>query len=363
MTSLETADLVASVSLAVARTLGDPLDVPALRDPRLAGQAVAEEVVTASAYHGILPMLWDASVRVDGVPEALRETARHFYLPLVARDLRLVNLLWTVDTALTGAGVPYAVYKGPAVARLSPRPALRMFSDLDVLISRSDVDRADAALRSADLTGGWHAVPDGYAETMYSQGPSGVVDVHWHVMREAQVRSAFSLDTASMLARARRVPLYDGSAVVLDDVDLLIAVATHACFDGAYRLGWLVDVAQILRAPSFSIEELRRRCAQTKASLPVQVVLDRAVRALEVPAAALPLDSGTWRKMLSRLSAARPVERTFRQAGRGGLVFRATRATSGRSAAALGRLVISEALVPLVHDRAHRWRTVRDQRI
>jgi hypothetical protein len=268
-----------------------------------------------------------------------------------------------VDASLTGAGVAYAVYKGPAVARHYPRPALRMFGDLDVLISRDDVQRADEALLGAGLTGGWTATPSEYAEAMYVLGSSGTLDMHWHVMREAAVRSAFDISTAAMVGRATRLPLYEGDAFVLDDYDLLIAVATHACFDGAYRLGWLVDVAQVLRAPGLSVDELRARCDVTRTGLPVQIVIDRAVRALGVPGVSPALARGPWRTVMSRLSAARPAERSFRQAGRGGLVFRATRAGSARSAAALVRLTVAEGLVPLARDRGHRWRTRQAERL
>jgi hypothetical protein len=296
------------------------------------------------------------------VPETLQRAAHEFYLPLVARDLRIANLVATVDAALGGAGVAYAMYKGPAVARRYPRPALRMFGDLDVLVDPRAARAAENALHDAGLSGGWGATPSDYAEASFTFA-SGHVDLHWHVMREAPVRDAFGIDTAAMLSRAQRVPLYETEALVLDDVDELIAVATHACFDGAYRLGWLVDVARVLRAPSFDVAVLRSRCAANGTSLPVQIVLDRAVRALGITAVRPPLARGGWRRVVAALAAARPVERTFRQAGRGGLVFRATRRGSAQSAAALGRLAVTEALVPLVRDRQHRWRTDPKSRI
>ncbi|MDT4937725.1 MAG: hypothetical protein QOG80_1396 [Pseudonocardiales bacterium] len=356
MPSVESAALAAAASLAVARTLGQPVDVPVLRDARLADREVVDEVVSAAAYHGVLPLLWTA-VQQTEVPGVLREATHDVYLSLVARDLRLANLAQVVDAALTSAGVAYAVYKGPAVARYYPRPDLRMFGDVDVLVARHDLAVADDALRDAGLRGGWAAVPDDYAETMYVLGSSGTLDLHWHVMREALVRSAFGLDTVSMLARSSRLPVFGATAPCLDPVDLFIAVATHACFDGAYRLGWYVDLAVLLRSPDVSWDEVRSRCAATRTSLAVQVVVDRTVRTLEIVPPGRALASGPWRALLSRVSAARPVERTFRQAGRGGLIFRATRSGSALSYAALGRLAVMEALVPLVRDRRHRWRT------
>jgi hypothetical protein len=143
-------------------------------------------------------------------------------------------------------------------------------------------------------------------------------------------------------------------------VDELIAVATHACFDGAYRLGWFVDVAWLLRRADW--DTVRDRCVATGTALPVQVIVDRAVRALGIPAPGPALVDGTWRRALGAISALRPAERTFRQAGRGGVAFRATRARSAPSFAALARLGMNEAVLPALTDRNHRWRQSRTGR-
>ena len=268
----------------------------------------------------------------------MRSAVHDAYLPLVARKLKLQHLLRVVDETLAAADVRFAVYKGPAAAHYYASADHRaLFGDIDLLIDRYDIGRVDEALRAAGLAGGWSGVPAGYAEAGYHLSGFGSLDLHWHVMREPTVREAFTLDTSAMLDRARRLPDADLATPVLDVVDELIAVATHACFDGAYRLGWFVDVARLLRAPGLDQDELQERCAVSGTALPVQVVLDRAYRALDVSPAMPPLARGVWRRLLGAVAAVRPVERSFRQAGRGGLAFRATRLTSARSFAAVSR--------------------------
>jgi hypothetical protein len=355
------ADLIVRVVQDVARTLGEAVAVPVLRDARLDDPSVADEVAIAASYHGVLPLLWSAIER-DGASPAMRTAVRDAYLPLVARALRLQHLLEIVDFELTRAGIRYAVYKGPATARRYPSPELRAFGDIELLVDRGDLEAVDDALHGAGFSGGWTGTPDAYAETGYHLPGAGALDLHWHVMREPAVRTAFELETAAMLARATRHSHTGGTALMLDTVDELIAVATHACFDGAYRLGWFVDVARLLGSPELDEHELRRRCAETRTALPVQVILDRTSHALGLPART-PLVAGPWRALLRGVSAARPVERSFRQVGRGGLVFRATRPTSGRSVTALGSIVIDEGLRPLMSDPNHRWRIGRKRRI
>ena len=355
------ADLIVGVVRDVARTLGEAVPLPVLNDARLGETAVADEIAIAASYHGVLPLLWSAIER-DGSSDAMRSAARDAYLPLVARALRLQHLLDIVDYVLSGADIRYAVYKGPATARHYPSAALRAYGDIDLLVGHVDLERVDDALHSAGFTGGWIGTPDGYAETGYHLPGAGALDLHWHVMREPAVRTAFALDTGEMLARAARHPHAGGTALMLDTVDELIAVATHACFDGAYRLGWFVDVARLLGSPDLDGDELRRRCTATGTALPVQVILDRTSRALGLPRRE-PLFAGPWRAVLRSVSAARPVERSFRQVGRGGLVFRATRPTSGRSLGALGSILVREGLRPLLSDPNHRWRIGRKRRV
>jgi hypothetical protein len=353
-------ELSAAVVRDIARTLAAATPARILTDQRLGSADVAAEVTASAGYHGLVPLLWAAIEHAD-VPAALRSAVHDAYLPLVARALRLQHLLTVVDTALRDADVAYAVYKGPAAARYYPEPELRSFGDIDMLVHRPDLERVDDALRAAGLQGGWQGVPEGYAETDYQLPGFGTLDLHWHVMREPAVRAAYRLDTDVMLARARRVACPAGSVPVLDPVDELIAVATHACFDGAYRLGWLVDVGRLLLSGELNYGELARRCVASGTALPVQVVIDRATRTLALPGRP-PLARGMWRAILTGVSAARPVERTFRQAGRGGLLFRATRPTSGRSVVALAGLANREALRPLLTDPNHRWRIGRKRR-
>lgn len=150
---------------------------------------------------------------------------------------------------------------------------------------------------------------------------------------------------------------------MLDPEDMLIAVATHASYDGAYRLGWLVDVARVEQSGRVRWDVLAQRCETTGLGLPVQVLLDRARRTLDyTPADSRTLARGPWRLLTTALSVSRPIEQTFEQVLRGGLVYRATRQTSRTSVAALAALVRDEVAKPLLTDPSHRWKHRRRYR-
>jgi hypothetical protein len=279
----------------------------------------------------------------------------------------LEGLLGDVVATFSAVGLPVAVFKGAALAHgYYAKPVQRAYGDVDLLIRAEDLDRADVALRDMGCIPGeprWQQVlSDGYGEVFYVASRSATVDLHWHPTRELAVRRGFGLDTSDLIGRSQTVLIGDVAVPVLDTEDMLVVVCAHACFDGAYRLGWLMDAARIERSGRLRWDVLNDRCEETGLGLPVQVVLDRARHTLGYSPSIAPLSRGTWRKLTQALSALRPVEQTFGQVGRGGVVYRSTRRTTLRSSWTLGRLAITEVVKPVLTDPRHRWRQGREHR-
>jgi hypothetical protein len=348
---------------AVAATLGEPRQVQQLHDPRLSRPELARYTARCASHHNILPLLW-AAIEHGGSTSALRAATLEFYRPAVGHALRLNEVLRRLTAALTAAAVPFAVFKGPALSwRYYRRPEHRISSDVDIVLAAHSLRDARPALIDAGFVGPLDPPADrvpGLAESSYRLPGYGLADVHWHVMREARVRRAFALDTGSMLSRVQRIQIDDMSVPVLDDVDAAISVATHACFDGAYRLGWLVDLAQVLRRVEPA--QLRERCAQARVTLPVAVVADRMALALGAPALDGALGPMTgWRAAMGLLSRARPVAQSFQQPLRASVAYRSTASTSLASVKELARLLRTES-VPELRSPEHRLRQPRARR-
>ena len=234
------------------------------------------------------------------------------------------------------------------------------------LIRAEDLGRVDLLLRDLGCLrsdGLWQqALSCGYGEIVYKTPNGSALDVHWHPIREPAIRRSFSLHTTDLLERSRTERLGVTALPVLDAEDMLVVVCAHACYDGAYRLGWLVDVARIEQSGHVRREVLDERCRRSGLGLSVQVLLDRARRTLGYTASSAALHGGLWRAMTGALSVVRPVEQSFGQAGRGGVVYRATRRSTGTSFGALGRLVVTDVAKPVLTDPEHRWRGKRDLR-
>jgi hypothetical protein len=334
--------------------------------PIWASERIVSDTVDAAAYHAIVPLVAEALLKHQA-PTSLQAEMLRVYRSQAAHVLRLEVLLKDVGAVLELAGVPFAVFKGAALAHgYHGNPLHRTYADVDVLVCAEDLDRVDLLLRDAGYLASeptWRqALSLGYGETLYLAPNGTALDLHWHPIREPAIRRAFSLNTRDLLDRARTHRLDGRAPPSLDAEDMLVVVCAHACYDGAYRLGWMVDVARIEQSGQVRWDVLNDRCTQTGLGLPVQIVLDRARHALRYIPSGAPLQGGVWRGMMSALSAVRPIERSFGQAARGGVVFRSTRRSALASLRSLGQLAVIEVVKPLVTDPEHRWRQNRQSR-
>lgn len=334
----------------------------------VSGQAdFASEVVQESLYHGVFPLVALALESVVPGSDVASSVAAELPARL-AHNLRLEAMAAEAVTLLEEAGIACAVFKGPALSHgYYESPNQRLYGDVDLLVSPSDFVRSGELLSGA----GYHRVGEhlesvlerGYGEAAFGKAHGQAIDLHWHLMREANVRSAFGVRTSDLLSRATKLPMHGRALPVLDPTDELLAVATHACFDGAYRLGWLVDLARIADSGNVDWARLSEYTTRTGTGLAVQVMLDRAQRAIGPITAQQLQHYSTWRALLGSVEWVRPAARSFRRIGRGGVVFRATRTSTVSSAKALMGLAFSEALRPLLTDRRHRWRRSRGSRL
>jgi len=337
-----------------------------LSSPVWASTQVVRDTVDAAIYHAIVPLVAEALVKHQA-PEPLQAEMLRVYRSQAAHVLRLEALLKDVGAAFETAGVQFAVFKGAALAHgYYGNPLHRAYADVDLLVRAEDLDRVDLLLRGFGCVPSeprWQeALSCGYGEMLYTAPNGAPLDLHWHPFREPAIRQSFCLNTTDLLERSR-IQRLDGTALpVLDPEDTLVVVCAHACYDGAYRLGWLVDVARIEQSGHVRWDVLDERCRKSGLGLPVQVVLDRAVRTLRYPYSGAALHGGIWRAVMSALSTVRPIEQSFGQTGRGGIVYRATRRTTPASLYALCRLGIFEVAKPILTDPGHRWKRGKELR-
>ena len=216
--------------------------------------------------HGLLGMLPD-DPRLDRARTAARSAA-------VARYVRALADLAVVREAVDATGGRWVALKGPAVAAgLYPRPDLRPFSDIDVLVEPA---RFGPVLAELEARGGrclvhnWPRMTElGLAELPVLLPAGSVLDLHWHVVHRARARRSWRLDTARLLERTVPVPGLDGIQT-LEPAATLVHLAWHSTKSGGSRLLWACDVElAAARLPDTETAELRALCRQTRTTLAV----------------------------------------------------------------------------------------------
>jgi Uncharacterised nucleotidyltransferase len=237
------------------------------------------ELVEQATRHGLPAVVLHELERIGLTPPAehsgpLTDQARR----RVAKSLQARVLLRRALTALAAERVVPVLLKGYGLAsRLYPHPLSRPLSDVDLLVAPEEMPRAEAALSSLGLKRfvdpGLGDLHDEHHHVSFS-GPGGLVELHFRAL------SGFgdaSLDHAH-LAPALRSAELDGLPVrFLGPEDELVYLSSHAATHFFQRVGWLLDVALLLKQhPDLDW----RRVEETARAARVQSAFRVASRAL-----------------------------------------------------------------------------------
>jgi len=210
------------------------------------------EAFLAIALPKLRPVL-HARLRDLELPAELREPLAAAYRRNAMKELRRAVELRRIDGALTAAGIPYLVLKGPVLAAtVYPDRPSRTMTDLDFLLHERDLERATAVLGDA----GYHTPPQfagapmaaGDIAPIIHDDPGGP-SIELHTMLDSLPDEREAL--AAMLPSSRRVPLGHGLEMPTLGrgeffAHVVMHVSKHNRFEGELRS--LLDVALLLHA-------------------------------------------------------------------------------------------------------------------
>ena len=339
------------------RAVGDVLIACAAgADPRNALNRCSDEALgllpEAAEYHGISMLVHSALRRIGFEDTPAADALGSAFRAYVGTSLRTAHDQLVVRTALDGAGLAWAILKGPMLSEIYYGDAsARSSTDLDVLVDPRDLGAAldvlaDAGAQLIDVN--WDLIRKTRRGELNLRLPKGTpLDLHWTLVNESAVRRCFNLPSGRLLERRVTHQLTAGESPSLDQSDTLVHVALHACLSGGHRLGWLTDVARIVEHGDLDWEEVVARGQRAGAGLPIAVMVERARRVLgvRVPAPVLKrLGSGSpgWIRFL------RVIERAHRYPPVGRYRF-SGRAVTGATRSAL--FDSSRAALGLIADR------------
>lgn len=232
----------------------------------------------------------DAAVRKYALPivhDNIRSMADGMIPPAVVSQIETLSFQFHIDNlrrralfdwfhreCVSGAGIDYSYFKGPALAdRFHERPMSRYFRDIDVLVRPQErVAMIDALLRKGckviDFDGEQPFYPNindklafreyiFFTDVPHLLTPGGLmVEVHTGVDR---VVSGF--DTEDLLHRSIETPSGQHSVRVIPDHDHAVLLCYHHTGHLWSKLNWLADIDAILKSPLIDKQAVRE-CAR-----------------------------------------------------------------------------------------------------
>jgi hypothetical protein len=241
--------------------IDDALILAVLRDPRRAASLslaqwdlLIRQARSANLLARLAWLMESHGMDTDLPPQA----ARHLQGARLVAARHQQAALWEIEkvrAALASAGLPTILLKGAAYAAAGlPSAAGRLFSDIDVLVPKSQINAAEAAL----MLHGWgsthHDAYDQryYREWMHELPPMQhglrmtVVDVHHAILPET-ARS--KPDSTKLIAAARPIPSRP-ALQTLAPMDMVLHSACHLFHEEELHHGLrdLVDLDALLRA-------------------------------------------------------------------------------------------------------------------
>lgn len=242
------------ILLSCARMDNDP-EPAGQRKDLLLGEIDWERLLRSARRHGLTPLLYRqvSGLAQGAVSEVVSEKLRRAHQENARRNLFLTGELLRIAGLLKAAGIPAIPLKGPVLAAsLYGDLALREFSDLDILIPPREVSRAEGLLLSRGyrlplgLTGAQRAASRWFENhhPLAHQESGCVIELHWDLMpRSFHV----PFDQKGFWNRAESFSLGGTELRTLSAEDTLLFLCVHGSKHLWERLGWVCDVAQLVR--------------------------------------------------------------------------------------------------------------------
>jgi hypothetical protein len=187
------------------------------------------------------------------IPHTAMEHLRHAFHTHAGRVLFLTGKLCQILSVLEAHQIVAIPFKGPVLATtVYGSPILRQFGDLDILVHKRDVLRARDLLLAqgyrpyTPMTGSQEAahLHARYHYNVLRDDGQVMVEIHWAFSRRYW---GLALRMEHVQERCTLVSLMGTPLRTLAPEDLLLILAIHGAKHYWPRLGWICDVAEVLR--------------------------------------------------------------------------------------------------------------------
>ncbi|MDW7760889.1 MAG: nucleotidyltransferase family protein [Acidobacteriota bacterium] len=253
-----------------------------------------ENLRLTARRHGLTPLLYSRlkeRLPAGTVPAKTMEALKTDFFTNAAAQMRRFHFLGRMLDAFRERGVPVIVLKGGWLAEaVYGDPALRTMDDVDLLVRREDIKKADEVMAGAgcSLLESGLVASEGENEFHYRHRTTNtLIEMHWDLFLPIY---PFAMTSEEVWAAAVPATIAGSGAFALTPEDMLLHVAIHAsnhCYD--FGLKPLCDIAEMLArlqidAETF-LEKMERYRAVHAAGLPI--LLAHRLLGAQVPEAVL----------------------------------------------------------------------------
>lgn len=243
--------------------------------------------------HAVIPLLYHRIRAMDfpGLPPADVAELQGLFVANIQHNLYLTGTLRAILRAFEARGIAALPYKGPALAmQLYGHIGLRQFGDLDILVRPQD---ARSAIELLFVQGYQPLYPDGITTAVLNRfrkvcelrhpDSQVCVELHWAF---TSWTFYFPLDLASVWAGLDTLLVADEPVRTMGIEDTLLMLCVHGAKHQWGRLGWLCDVAALLRRyPDLDWPRLFTQADQLGGTRILLLGLHLAQAVLQVPLA------------------------------------------------------------------------------
>jgi hypothetical protein len=255
--------------LDAARVCLEDADAERLR-ARLHGHLDWDFLLRMAQRNRVLPLLYHSLDRTapGAVPPGVLDELSGAFRANALRNLRLTGELLRLLDVFKEHDIAAVPYKGPTLAALAYGDvALRQFVDLDLLLRAGDLARARDLLTARGFRLGYPLTPTqeaAYVEALRElplvSGEGILVELHVGLTLRDYV---FPLDPDRLRQRLLAVPLADRDVPTFSVEDLILVLCAHGARHCWGSLGWVCDLAELIRTQSkvrweWVLDEARR---------------------------------------------------------------------------------------------------------
>jgi hypothetical protein len=213
-----------------------------------------QSLMSLAQQHYVRPMLLQGlkSICWDAVPQTTKLELERFNKANVQKNLLFTGELLRLSGLFQQKFIPIATFKGPVLAMsVYGDLGLREFSDLDLLVHRTDLCKAENILTAC----GYHAdfVNKDYRSAFiayqgqyaFRNSKTGIsIDLHWRLSSKGW---AFPIQSTDLWPRLKHVTIAGRTVLSFAPDDLALFLAAHGTKESWRSLGWVCDFAELLR--------------------------------------------------------------------------------------------------------------------